>query len=249
LINGLGNIARITPGPRFTKAPFVLLKDSLIFERNKCNKIGLLARCATIMKKFLISIILFLILSCKSDKKDLPSEFKDTEQHFIEFLEREIRLPNEYEKNTIEQMFFIRESYDNPDGFVELQYKRLNSLQNSGAEFKIFTEKGDFINTISFMLGKYIPLDKSVVNRYVNILEQQILPESTEFGFEYKRLESKFITLKNTKIIKVKYEQTNQGKKLFMTQYLITYRYKTFSMIIINKKDIDFQYLLKNFVS
>ncbi|WP_299215266.1 hypothetical protein [uncultured Aquimarina sp.] len=199
------------------------------------------------MKKILPILTLILILSCKSEKKEVSEEFKNTEWQLITFLEKKIRLPINYEKTTIEEIFAKMESLENPDGFVELQYNRLNILKNAGAEFEIFVEKDNVMNSISFMLGPYVPLDNSVVSTYVNMVEGQILPQSKEFGLKYKRTESKFLKYKNAEIIKVKYEQINEQNKRFVTQYLITYKLKTFTMVVINKNDTDFQFLLKNF--
>lgn len=199
------------------------------------------------MKKILLLLTLLLIIGCKSDKKETLSGSNDTELHLIEFLGTEIHFPKNYEKTNLEEVSEIFRQIPTPNGYEAAYTNGLQNLKNFDAEFEIFAEKQNYMNSIWFMNGEYIPLDKSIVNTYVNMVEQQLLPQKEKFGIEYNRLESKFLTNKNTKAIKVKYEQKINDQKRYLTQYLVTYKLKTFSFIVSNEKNIDHQFMTKNF--
>ena len=195
------------------------------------------------------AILLLLLLSCKSEPKKLPDEFKDTELRLISFLNKKVRLPSEYKVLTIEQLLTLMDQERLPDELVQLQFERLKSMQSSGTKFELFVDDFNFLNTITFTAGEYIPLHKEMVNPFVHQLENQILSQLEAEGIEHKRLETKFLTYSKTKVIKVKYMQSNGVQERYITQYVITSGLNTFSMVVINNDNIDFQYVLKNFRS
>jgi hypothetical protein len=199
------------------------------------------------MKQTLLLITLLLVIGCKSEKKETLSENNETELQQIEFLAKEIHFPENYRKTSLEEVTEVFKQIPNPNGYEVAYMNGLQNLKNFNVKFEVFTEKENFMNSIWFMLGEYIPLDKSIVNTYVNMLEQQLLPQTEKFGIEYKRLESKLLTNKNTKAIKVKYQQILNGNKRYLTQYLVTYKLKTFSFVVSNKENIDYQFMTKNF--
>ena len=202
---------------------------------------------ATIMKKTILFISILLILSCKSEKKENTSKINNTELHLIEFLDKRIDFPKNYRKTSLEEISKSFEQNSAPNGFEESYVNGLRNLLNMNAKFEIFSEKENDMNSIWFLLGEYIPLDKSIVNPYVNMMETQLLTQTEKYGIEYKRLESKFLTNMNTKTIKIKYEQILNGNKRYLTQYLISYKLKTFSIYVSNEKNIDYQFITKNF--
>lgn len=194
-------------------------------------------------------LILILLFACDSTKKELPSEFANTELQLIGFLEKKIYLPKNYRKITFEEYSEVLNQMPDKDVSLQLQYENFNNLKNKGAKFEIFVDERNIQNYISFMLGEYIVLDKSNVNLYVNMLEEQVFSKLADYGIEYTRLENKFISLKNTKAIKVKYEEELNGIKSYITQYIITYKFQTFSINVTNEKGNDYQFILKNFSS
>ena len=169
-------------------------------------------------------------------------------EFLIEFLERKIKLPDNYEKFTIQEMFELSNQYgDHPEGYVKQQFTRLRNLESSGAKIEFFAEKDNMLNNVSFMLGEYLPLDKSLVHTYVNLLEGQVFKEADQFESEYKILESNFLQNKYIKAIKVKFEISSSDGKRYMTQYIITYQKKTFTMVVENRNNIDLESVLTNF--
>lgn len=199
------------------------------------------------MRPTLLLLSLILIIGCKSEKKETLSENNNTKLHLIEFLKTQIHFPANYEKTSIDKVTETFTQIPTPNGYEASYMNGLQNLKNFNVEFEVFCEKENYMNSIWFMLGEYIPLDKSMVSTYVTMLEQTLLPQTEKFGIEYNRLERKFISNKNTKIIKVKYEQILNGNKRYLTQYLVTHKLKTFSFVVSNEKNVDYQFMTKNF--
>ena len=97
------------------------------------------------------------------------------------------------------------------------------------------------------MSGEYVKLDKTVLNSYVEILENQILTQTTDNNIQNKIIERQFLTFGKTKVLKVKFQQRNGGVTKFLTQYLITLGVNTFSIVITNDKNTDYEFILENF--
>lgn len=116
-----------------------------------------------------------------------------------------------------------------------------------GQTVEIFIENGNYRNNISFQKGNYVELTKEAVEVYVDLLENRLFVESESFGVERKRLESKFLKYGISKVVKVKYLQTYGEEKIYLTQYLVTYKVNTFGIIVASESDNDYQYILKNF--
>jgi hypothetical protein len=198
------------------------------------------------MKKILL-LILITFLSCKTDKKKLPAEFEQTNTFQIEFLKREIRLPNNYEKTTFEDILdFIKKSEHN-DSLIKSAHQKNILLQNFGHEFEVFADEDNYLNTITFMSGKYVKLDKNVLKSYVEALKNQISIQSTEYNIQNKITEKEFLTYGKTKVIKVKFQQISADETKYLTQYLITVGINTFSIAIVNDENTDYQLILENF--
>ncbi|MFD2724599.1 hypothetical protein [Hyunsoonleella rubra] len=199
------------------------------------------------MKKVLLTLTLLIFLNCKSDKKELPAEFKNSKLHLIEFLEKKIYLPNEFEKSTIETVVEIIKNSPDQNELSEFELNKLNSFKKMGETVEIFIKNDNYKNNISFQPGNYVELTKEAVEVYVDLLENHLFVESESYGIKRKRLESKFLKYGISSIVKVKYHQTFNEEELYLTQYLVTYKLKTFGIIVTSETDNDYQYILKNF--
>ncbi|TKS57187.1 hypothetical protein [Mesohalobacter halotolerans] len=198
------------------------------------------------MKKILL-LILIIFLSCKKDKKKLPAEFKQTNTFQIEFLKRKISLPNNYEKTTFEDILDFIKKGEHNDSLIKSAHQKNIMLQNFGHEFEVFADENNYLNTITFMSGKYVKLDKNVLKSYVEVLKNQISNQSTEYNIQNKITEKEFLTYGKTKVIKVKFQQISADETKYLTQYLITIGINTFSIAIVNEENTDYQFILENF--
>lgn len=198
------------------------------------------------MKKILL-LILITFISCKTDKNKLPAEFENTASFQIDFLKREIRLPDNYEKTTFDNLLDFNKKSEHNDELIQSAHQKNILLQNFGHEFEVFADKNDYFNTITFMSGEYMKLDENLLNSYIEVLDSQISTQSTEYNTQNEIIETQFLTYGKSNIIKVKFQQTNGNKIKFMTQYLITLGINTFSIAIVNDENTDYQFILENF--
>ncbi|MCL5130520.1 hypothetical protein [Algibacter sp. L4_22] len=199
------------------------------------------------MRNILLTLLLLTFLSCKSDKKEIPSEFKDSNINLIEFLEKKIYLPKDFQKSSIETIAELIKNSPDKNELSEYELQKLKNFKKMGQTVEIFIKNGNYRNNISFQKGNYVELTKEAVEVYVDLLENRLFVESESFGVERKRLESKFLNYGISKVVKVKYLQTYGEEKIYLTQYLVTYKLKTFGIIIASETDNDYQYILKNF--
>lgn len=199
------------------------------------------------MKNILLTFILLLFLGCKSDKKEIPSEFKDSNLELVEFLEKKIYLPKDFEKTTIETVTELIKNSPELNELSEYEIQKLENFKKMGQTVEIFIKNGDYRSNISFQKGNYVELTKEAVEVYVDLLENRLFVKTESFGVERKRLESKFLNYGISKVVKVKYLQTFRDEKIYLTQYLVTYKLKTFGIIVASESDNDYQYILKNF--
>ncbi|MEC3906149.1 hypothetical protein VOI54_03910 [Tamlana sp. 2201CG12-4] len=199
------------------------------------------------MKNILLIFILITFISCKSDKKEIAPEFKDSNLQLVEFLEKKIYLPKGFKKSSIEMFAELIENSPNKNELTEYELRKLENFKKMGESIEIFIQEDNYRNNISFQLGDYVQLTKEAVEVYVDLLENHLFVESESFGVERKRLESKFLSYGNSKVVKVKYLQTFGVEKIYLTQYLVTYKLKTFGIIISSETDNDYQYILNNF--
>ncbi|WP_418512021.1 hypothetical protein [Corallibacter sp.] len=199
------------------------------------------------MKNILLTFIILIFLSCKSDKNEIPPEFKDSNLQLVEFLEKKIYIPKDFKKTSIETVAELIKNSPDLNELSEYEFQKLENFKKMGQTVEMFIKDGNYKNNISFQSGNYVELTKEAVEVYVDLLENHLFVESESFGVERKRLESKFLTYGISKVVKVKYLQTFGEEKIFLTQYLVTYKLKTFGIIVASESDSDYQYILKNF--
>lgn len=199
------------------------------------------------MKNILLTLILLIFINCKSDEKEIPTEFKDSNLQLIEFLEKKIYLPKDFKRSSIETVAELVKNSPDVNELSEYELQKLENLKKMEQTVEMFIKNDNYKNNISFQSGNYVELTKEAVEVYVDLLENHLFVESKSFGVERKRLESKFLTYGISKVVKVKYLQTFGEEKIYLTQYLVTYKLKTFGIIIASESDNDYQYILKNF--
>ena len=82
------------------------------------------------------------------------------------------------------------------------------------------------------------------------MVDGNIFADAELKGIEYKRLEGEFLNYGLAEVVKVKFSQTyhqEESTKTYLTNYLVSHNLKSFGIIVINKENIDFQYVLDNF--
>lgn len=197
--------------------------------------------------KRLILIFLIIIVSCESNNKTQPNPLNQNNYHLVEFLDKKVYLPDNFKKTTFETFEELIKSKTDLDTLSNYEFERINSLKNLDNSIELFVGNNDFQNNISFQESPYFDFDKDAVALYVDILENNLFLEPKSRGIEFERLESKFLRYGLSKIIKVKYLRKFEFEEIYLTQYLVSYKLKTFGIIVANKHGNDYQFILKNF--
>ncbi|WP_026915903.1 hypothetical protein [Christiangramia portivictoriae] len=121
---------------------------------------------------------------------------------------------------------------------------RYEELLNSNSQFEYFIDKSNPNNTITFILGEYVALNENVLELFADMLQNR---DMSEVGFERHLIEKKFYDLSYADIVKVRFRYSNDVKKSYLTQYLISHNFKTVTMIVTNTENEDYDHLIKNF--
>jgi len=203
------------------------------------------------MKYKILTIITLLIFSCNSSnqEKTPTTNIKQNNPIFINFLERKIYFPDDYiESNvkTLSESIFDLSVLNNNYLFDFSRYQNLKRMEENGAIFFVNQKKpNDHIIFIPGSEFTKFDLNKNTVQYYVKMLERQF--KETEHIIKRERLKSQLLKLGKTRAIKVKYIEDLNGKLNFMTNYIVAYKHRTFSIIINSTSNQDFTPFIRNF--
>jgi len=195
------------------------------------------------MKKIILVFVAIMLVCCKRDNQE-RLKLKDHKSFKVDFVGQEVNLPNSYENIALDDYLLVIENYIDDESVIESIYDKYYTLKLMDSDFEIFVDTENYLNSITFMSSKYMHINKKVFNDYAEMLNNNI---KSQPDTEQKIIEKKLLTYGTTKVIKVKINQTNEGITNYVTQYIITYSNKTFSIAVNNTQNLDFQYMLKNF--
>jgi len=199
------------------------------------------------MNKLLLILSAILFFSCNNSAGEKVDLFKDSVKQPIHFLNKEIYLPKEYEKVNLNELGEMLRQNPDLDAIDRFYYQTAVSMQENEVAPVLFAEVTNKTNIMWFLQGSYMELDKEMETTYLEMLQRSQIAAMEAKGITMKLLENKFISLKNTKAIKVKYEQSYGFSKKYLTQYIVTYKFDTFSILISQDQNKDFQDVLSNF--
>jgi len=199
------------------------------------------------MKKLILILMALSFCYCNSGTETKEEIFKDSIKQPINFLNREIYLPKDYEKVNLNELGEMLRQNPDLNEIDRFYYETAVRMQQDDIAPELFTQVSNKTNIIWFLQGTYLVLDKEMATLYVDMLERSQIAAMEAKGITMNRLENKFISLKNTKAIKVKYEQSYGFNKKYLTQYIVTYKFDTFSILISHDENEDFQDVLSNF--
>ena len=131
---------------------------------------------------------------------------------------------------------------------VESAAEKLEQLSGSGP-MVVFADEKLVYNSIVIQLGEYIPLDVPRAKQIISFLNSQLIEQTSSQDLNKKLLEKKFMNTGAAQIIKFKYSESAYGRIIgYATQYLITYKGKTFAINIKNTSEDDYQFILQDFM-
>lgn len=197
--------------------------------------------------KYLFLLLSVLLIGCNAPEAEFKKEFNTDhyKTHNIDFLKGRIYLPYNYEPKTIDELEEIFQQSNDPQ-LQKTSKGYIRILRNTPNKSMMFVDKKNILNSVSIMAEEYVKLDKQLASEYIGLLEQQFQKRSQQMGYEYERLEGKFLQTAHSKIIKVKYKYIYNGMNDYQTQYIITSKFKTFGVTVNYKNlDIDLEEVVK----
>ena len=196
------------------------------------------------MKKVLFFLSFILLLSCKNSDESNKLKFPNSELKRVSFLEKDFYVPSRFENASLDSIFQNRLSYSDTTDDLYLNKLRYEELLKSNSQFEYFIDKSNPNNTITFILGEYIALNENVLGLFAEMLQNR---DISEVGIERRLIEKKFYDLSYADVVKVRFRYSNDLKKSYITQYLISQNSKTVTMIVTNSENEDYDQLIKNF--
>lgn len=204
------------------------------------------------MKKILYLILGIIVLTSSCRNNESEKKRSDIEQNIkIKYLKIIFTIPKSYllvdNQSTIKELNRFEGKNTLTDAF--LQSFRL--LKEQKVHFTFLLDSLNMSNQILFTENKeYVDFNKEFVPVYVNMLVTKFNESCQITNSTAKLIENKYISGKDLKIIKTKFEVENNDKRYFSTDYLVTTYNKTFKINILNEnKEIDFSDEVKNIIA
>jgi hypothetical protein len=196
-----------------------------------------------IVRIFTISFII-LLLSCKESKQmsKINENLKSTHN---DLLNAELYFPKNYKLTSIDDFEIkLSESRSNLE-ITQVNIGSIEKMKSISHLTTLYTDSLNFENYIYITKGEFIDLNKDIATQYSSMINNSVESNWLNIGINFKLLENKYFQKNQKKFVKIKYEQEINKVKKFLTQYLISGKGKTFSVIICNFKNEDFEKELK----
>ena len=197
--------------------------------------------------KYLFLLLSVFLIGCNAPETKFKKEFNPEhyQTHNINFLNGRIYLPYNYEPKTIDELAEIFQNSNDPQ--LQKSGKDLvYASKRNPNKLEFFVDKKNIQNMVYIMSNEYVKLDKLLASEYIGLLEQQFQQKSRQMGYEFERLEGKFLQTSHAQIIKVKYKYIYNDMQDYQTQYIITSKFKTFSVTVSYANlDIDLEEVVK----
>ncbi|RED45151.1 hypothetical protein DFQ10_10218 [Winogradskyella eximia] len=202
------------------------------------------------LRRIFLFFVFVTFLNCNSKKNSESTESSNAKLQRIELLNLKMKIPNNYDKISSDYFSDILEKSIYRNKFTEFELKSMDRYRKFGSNAEIFVDNDDITNVIIFHGADYIKMSKEALELYIEMVDGNIFADAELKGIEYKRLEGEFLNYGLAEVVKVKFSQTyhqDESTKTYLTNYLVSHNLKSFGIIVINKENIDFQYVLDNF--
>tara|TARA_R110002111_G_scaffold57363_3_gene97179 strand:+ start:526 stop:1152 length:627 start_codon:yes stop_codon:yes gene_type:complete len=202
------------------------------------------------LRRIFLFFVFVTFLNCNSKKNSESTESSNAKLQRIELLNLKMKIPNNYDKISSDYFSDILEKSIYRNKFTEYELKSMDRYRKFGSNAEIFVDNDDITNVIIFHGADYIKMSKEALELYIEMVDGNIFADAELKGIEYKRLEGEFLNYGLAEVVKVKFSQTyhqEESTKTYLTNYLVSHNLKSFGIIVINKENIDFQYVLDNF--
>ncbi|MFN3639534.1 MAG: hypothetical protein ACK4UK_01315 [Flavobacterium sp.] len=204
------------------------------------------------MRKIVLSIIiLFAFIQCKEVTDKTIETIENTQKPKLEGkffpLQKEgikIFLPKEFNRIEKENYIDFLKSISISDTDIETEKRRITEIEKGGHEVYLFEYigSGSILNVIT---TKYIPFDRDDAQMLLNSIKMEHDHHNYVHGYNFEKLEAKFMGSKETQIFKAIYKVTPpdelEDKYPFFKQiYFVSFNKKTFSLMLETPELVDF---------
>lgn len=195
----------------------------------------------------LASILFLSNIGCNDTSTSTKEIFNGFALQPVNFLNKKVYIPSNYTKINLDELAEMLKQNPDLNELDKMNYKFATSSYDQSENVPVLYQDSIVnTNSIWFLPGAYIPINKGMVNEFVNATERQFLDPAEQQGVYFDRLEAKFITQHSLKAIKIKYKLTIDNKTRYFTQFIITKNLETYSMVVLHDYNEDFQKILKS---
>jgi len=193
-------------------------------------------------------LIFSILFSCNDIKVDRAQEVFDTADlklFTVDFLISTIWLPHHYEKLTYETLFEL--------ATIDDSQIDINFLLQSAKEYRDKEHKPVFFrdralptnNFIVFYPYPYAEINKAEASYWSSQTLAGLQRQDRQIGTHTTLIEKKIKRTETKQLIKVKVHQEYFEKSNYLTQYYVTGNLKTFTVLVTNRFDLDFEEHIK----
>lgn len=197
-----------------------------------------------IVRIFTISLLI-LLLSCKEESKQKTIINENLKSTYNDLLNADLYFPRDYKLTSIDD--FERKLSESRSNFeiTQVNIGSIEKMKSISHLTTLYTDSLNFENYIYITKGEFIDLNKNIATQYSSMINNSVESNLANNGINFKLLENKYFQKNQKKFVKIKYEQEFNKVKKYLTQYLISGKGKTFSVMICNFKNEDFEKELK----
>jgi hypothetical protein len=162
----------------------------------------------------------------------------------IEFLNgKTVWVPNDYERLTLDEYTARVAQLTQGTVFAQGSVRSLELIGKAGAQVAIFVEKENVQNGfwVHEMPVPYMELSKQAATQYMGMLERELPKRAVAEGYEYEKVETKYLKTKYSRIIKMKYKYNYEDSEIYQTQYLLDANQQNIGVVVKNDAEVDFQ--------
>ena len=194
----------------------------------------------------LFTMTVTLASSCRDSKQHVTTAA--TEIYSIEtvnFLNARIPIPEGYVKVGIDELGRKLEEYKGKEQ-TWITANAIETIKNSPDEKVLYTDINSPTNAYWIIKGQFVDLDREIAKGYVQMLIRTLKSRQVVTGVSHSVVSTNFKQTKDAEYIKVKVNAIKDGITLLQTQYIITAKSETFTVIVMNEEGNDFEYLIQN---
>jgi hypothetical protein len=197
-----------------------------------------------IVRIFTISLLI-LLLSCKEESNQKTIINENLKPTHNDLLNADLYFPKDYKLTSIDD--FERKLSESRSNFeiTQVSIGSIEKMKSISHLTTLYTDSLNFENYIYITKGEFVDLNKNIATQYSSMLNNSVESNWANNGINFKLLENKYFQKNQKKFVKIKYEQEFNKVKKYLTQYLISGKGKTFSVMVCNFKNEDFEKELK----